>query len=197
MEEKDFQRIEQLIGKVVKAEVGKAVKAEIESVTEDMRSVRSDVSSLKEGMAVVRSDVISGKEDIKTLQEQLGGVKEEIKTVQAQLGSFKEEIKEDFRLQVGILSEDFQHKLQLVAEGHQMLSEKMDRIRDEVTGKIDVVAADVAAHRADTEGHKRGYMVRPVREKTERSLRMIACYGKENGRHRIRSHISRRLSLTG
>ena len=40
------------------------------------------------------------------------------------LGTFKEEIKNDFRLQAGILSEDFQHKLQLVAEGHQMLSEK-------------------------------------------------------------------------
>ena len=95
MEEKDFHRIEQMVGKVVKAEVGKAVKAEVGTF----------------------------KEEIKTVQVQLGGVKEEIKTVQAQLGSFKEEIKEDFRLQVGILSEDFQHKLQLVAEGHQMLSE--------------------------------------------------------------------------
>lgn len=110
MEEKDFQRIEQLVGK--------------------------------------------------TVQAQLGGVKEEIKTVQAQLGSFKEEIKNDFRLQVGILSEDFHHKLQLVAEGHQMLAEKVDRMRDEVVEKIDAVAADLAAHRADTEGHKRGYMVK-------------------------------------
>ncbi len=75
------------------------------------------------------------------------------------LGTFKEEIKNDFRLQAGILSEDFQHKLQLVAEGHQMLAEKMDRVRDEITGKIDAVAADLAAHRADTEGHKRGYVV--------------------------------------
>ncbi|MEK6700141.1 MAG: hypothetical protein AABZ10_14005 [Nitrospirota bacterium] len=82
------------------------------------------------------------------------------------LGTFKEEIKNDFRLQAGILSEDFQHKLQLVAEGHQMLSEKMDRMKDEMNGsmqgierKIDTVAADLAAHRADTEGHKRGYVV--------------------------------------
>jgi septal ring factor EnvC (AmiA/AmiB activator) len=124
MEEKDFQRIEQLIGKVVKAEV--------ENVTKEMTSVRSDV--------------VSGKEDIKTLQ--------------AQLGSFKEEIKDEFRLQAGILSEDFQHKLQLVAEGHQMLAEKMDRTRDELGNKIDAVSMDIAAHRADTEGHKRGYMVK-------------------------------------
>jgi peptidoglycan hydrolase CwlO-like protein len=149
MEEKDFQRIEQLIGKAVKAEVGKAVKAEIESVTEDMRSVRSDVSGLKEGMAVVRSDV--------------GSVKEEVKAVREEIGSFKDEIKKDFRLQVGILSEDFQHKLQLVAEGHQMLSEKMDRMQGEIgeiKDTVTAVAADLAAHRADTEGHKRGYMVK-------------------------------------
>ncbi len=139
MEEKDFQRIEQLIGKVVKTEVGKAVKTEIESITEDMRSVRSDV----------------------------GSVKEEVKAVREEIGSFKEEIKKDFRLQVGILSEDFQHRLQLVAEGHQMLAEKMDRMKDEMNGsmqgierKIDTVATDLAAHRADTEGHKRGYMAK-------------------------------------
>ena len=152
MEEKDFQRIEQLIGKVVKAEVGKAVKAELGSVKEDFQAVRSDVGSLKEEMQIVRSDV--------------GNLKEEVKTVRKELGSFKEEIKEDFHLQVGILSEDFQHKLQLVAEGHQMLSEKMDRMKDEMNGsmqsierKIDTVATDLAAHRADTEGHKRGYVV--------------------------------------
>ncbi len=46
--------------------------------------------------------------------------------IEEMIGNFKEEIKNDFRLQTGILSEDFQHKLQLVAEGHQMLAEKMD-----------------------------------------------------------------------
>lgn len=145
MEEKDFQRIEQLIGKAVKTEVGKAVNAELGSVKNDLRAMRSDVGSLKEEMQTMRSDV--------------GNVKEEVKAVREELGNFKREIKEDFRLQVGILSEDFQHKLQLVAEGHQMLAEKMDRLRDDVTGKIDAVAMDLAAHRADTEGHKRGYVV--------------------------------------
>jgi predicted RNase H-like nuclease (RuvC/YqgF family) len=147
MEEKDFQRIEQLIGKAVKAEVGKAVNAGLGSVKEDLQAMRSDVGSLKEEMQVVRSDV--------------GNVKEEVTAVREELGSFKDEIKEDFRLQVGILSEDFQHKLQLVAEGHHMLSEKMDRTSDEINNKIDAVAVDLAAHRADTEGHKRGY---PVQE---------------------------------
>ncbi len=73
---------------------------------------------------------------------------------------FRREINEDFKHHVGILTEDFQHKLQIVAEGHQMLSEKLDRVEDKLEKKIDAVAIDLAAHRADTEGHKRGYMVR-------------------------------------
>lgn len=80
--------------------------------------------------------------------------------IEKAIENFKEEIKNDFRLQVGILSEDFQHKLKLVAEGHEMLAEKMDHMQGELAEKIDSVAADLAAHRADTEGHKRGYMVK-------------------------------------
>jgi outer membrane murein-binding lipoprotein Lpp len=115
------------------------------------------------------------------VKAELGSVKEEIKAVRSEAGSFKEEIKNDFRHQVGILAEDFQHKLQLVAEGQQMLAEKIERMNNDIEGvdrkvdagiaglagsirqldkKIDAVAADVAAHRADTEGHKRGYMVK-------------------------------------
>jgi predicted nuclease with TOPRIM domain len=160
MEEKDFQRIEQLIGKAVKAEVGKAVNAGLGSVKEDLQAMRSDVGSLKEDFQAMRSDVGSLKEEMQVVRSDVGNVKEEVKAVREELGSFKDEIKEDFRLHVGILSEDFQHKLQLVAEGHQMLSEKMDRTSDEINNKIDAVAVDLAAHRADTEGHKRGYMVK-------------------------------------
>ena len=52
------------------------------------------------------------------------------------------------------------NKMLKFVEGHQLRAEKMDRIRDKMTGKIDAVATDLAAHRADTEGHKRGYMVK-------------------------------------
>ena len=73
---------------------------------------------------------------------------------------FKDEIKGEFRHQIGILSENFQHKLDIVVEGHQMLAEKMDRVKTEleqkidcVARKVDAVAADLASHRADTESH--------------------------------------------
>jgi uncharacterized protein (DUF3084 family) len=165
MEEKDFQRIEQLIGKTVKAEVGKAVKAEVGSFREEMKAefgsfkaeIKAENGTFREEM---KSELESVKEEIKAVRAEVSSVNEEVKIVKAEVGSFKEEIKDDFRIQLGIQSEDFQHKLQIVAEGHQMLSEKTDRMRSELNDKIDAIAADVAAHRADTEGHKRGYMVK-------------------------------------
>ena len=101
---------------------------------------------------------------------------------------FKDEVKAEFRHKLGVQSENFQHKLDLVVEGHQMLSEKIDRgeadlgkrigcvenklvsviaelsevkAKGEYTAsKIDAVAADVTAHRRDTEAHKAMYQVK-------------------------------------
>lgn len=53
--------------------------------------------------------------------------------------TFKEEIKEEFRHQLGIQTESFQHKLELVVEGHQMLAEKMGRMEKRLDGRIDCV----------------------------------------------------------
>ena len=87
--------------------------------------------------------------------------------VGSQLLKQRETTNEDFKHHVGILTENFHHKLQIVAEGHQMLSEKLDRVKTDlddqigrIENKVDVVAADIAAHRTDTEGHKKGYLVR-------------------------------------
>lgn len=90
--------------------------------------------------------------------------------------------------QIGVVEENLQHKLDLVVEGQQMLTERMDRMGTELRGdvqmlderltrvevrltrvegrltqvetKIDGVAGDLAAHRTDTEVHRRGYRVR-------------------------------------
>ena len=68
---------------------------------------------------------------------------------------------------VGAFADSIQHKLDLVVEGHQMLSEKIDRVKTELEDKIgcvktklDAVAADLSAHRADTEVHKTVYKVK-------------------------------------
>ena len=76
-------------------------------------------------------------------------------------------IEEMFKHHVGIMSEDFQHKLDIVVEGHQMLADKIDRVEtsltarlDRVETKVDAVAADLSAHRADTEAHHGVYRVK-------------------------------------
>ncbi|RQW77518.1 MAG: hypothetical protein EHM51_01625 [Geobacter sp.] len=90
-------------------------------------------------------------------------------------------IEEIFKHHIGVMSEDFQHKLDIVVEGHQMLSDKIDGVEvslgvrldrvesrlnrvesrlDRVGSKVDAVAADLTAHRADTEAHAPVYRVK-------------------------------------
>ena len=68
---------------------------------------------------------------------------------------------------VGTFADSIQHKLDLIVEGQQMLSEKIDRgmagleQRIEcVEYKLDAVAADLSAHRADTEAHRKVYKIK-------------------------------------
>ncbi len=78
---------------------------------------------------------------------------------------------ETFQGYLGVISDDFQHKLDIVVEGHQLLdnkigrqdkrlNDKIDRLDERlvrVEGKVDMVAEDLAEHRRDTEAHKDGY----------------------------------------
>ena len=105
-------------------------------------------------------------------------------------GDDLQKMEEMLKRHLGVLSEDFQHKLGIVAEGQEMLAERMDRfeqrmdslenlvmhvdikvdavearltkridgVENSLGKKIDAVAADLSAHRADTESH-RGYKV--------------------------------------
>ncbi len=77
-----------------------------------------------------------------------------------------------------ILLEDIRGKFDLVLEGHDLLRKeirdtreelcekiefldfKIDAVGDELGRKIDAVAADLAAHRADTEAHPLLFSVR-------------------------------------
>ncbi len=68
---------------------------------------------------------------------------------------------------VGTFAESIQHKLDLVVEGQQMLSETINRVKthlgqriDCVEHKLDAVAADLSAHRADTEAHRKVYKIK-------------------------------------
>ena len=105
----------------------------------------------------------------------------DVKSIERMMIDFKDEIKEEFRHQLGIQSEAFQCKLDLVVEGHQLLSEKLDRVEERLDGRIDCVvrkldavaaqgstvaanldafAADLKAPRQDTEAHPKIYQVK-------------------------------------
>jgi len=77
----------------------------------------------------------------------------------AKLGQLRKDLNEDFRQHIGNLIEDFNHEFQHVAEGHQVLSEKLDRVEENLENRIDFVSTELAAHRVDTDGHKQGYMI--------------------------------------
>jgi len=70
-----------------------------------------------------------------------------------------------------LLMDNFDHKLDLVVEGQQMLAERLDRIELEikeeilkVDRRITTLAADLTAHRADTEAHHGMYRVKECDE---------------------------------
>ncbi|MDP4031303.1 MAG: hypothetical protein Q8P60_00355 [Pseudorhodobacter sp.] len=103
---------------------------------------------------------------------------EDFKRLEQIIVNFKEEVKAEFRHQIGIQSEHVQHKLDIVVEGHEVLRKEIRDTREELcekiklvdfkletmnktlNGKIDAVAVDLAAHRADTEVHKKVYKVK-------------------------------------
>jgi hypothetical protein len=68
---------------------------------------------------------------------------------------------------VGTFADSMQHMFDLLVEGQQMLSGKIDRWRGDLESsnrirqyKLDAVAADLSAHRADTEAHRKVYKIK-------------------------------------
>ena len=73
------------------------------------------------------------------------------------------EVTENFKQHVGSMFVDFHNKLDIVIEGHQMLANKIDRMEvrlERIGDKANIVATDLAAHRADTEAHGPVYRVK-------------------------------------
>lgn len=82
-----------------------------------------------------------------------------------------------FQRHLSAVAESFDHRLNLVVEGQQLLGEKVDRLEQRMNKvesrlegveltvialekKVDTIAADLKAHRADTEAHHGVYRVK-------------------------------------
>jgi len=81
---------------------------------------------------------------------------------------------QQFQQNVGIIAENFDHKLALVSEGHQSLSGQLERVEASLErletnlvrveanlgAKIDKISAEVTAHRSDPDAHRGLYRVK-------------------------------------
>ena len=64
---------------------------------------------------------------------------EDFKRLEQIVFDFKEEVKAEFRHQIVIQSEHFQHKLDIVIEGHEVLRKEIQDTREELSEKIQFV----------------------------------------------------------
>jgi hypothetical protein len=91
----------------------------------------------------------------------------DVSRIEKMISAFKDEIKGEFQHQLTVQREGFQEYLAFVGEGFQMLSEKIDRVEMRLDKRMDclehklvAVAADLSAHRRDTEAHPPVYRVK-------------------------------------
>lgn len=104
----------------------------------------------------------------RVVDEKLGDVSARIDTkvetiaasVDQKLNRFKEVIINEFSHQIKLQTEDFQQGLSVVAEGHQMLSDKLDRVESGLDGKLESISVKLSSHRVDTEAHGGIYLVK-------------------------------------
>lgn len=78
-----------------------------------------------------------------------GDIREHIGRLDARI----EEPSESFERCFGIQGEAFHHDLALMAEGHQMLGEKIDRLAEEMRARADGFERELPAHKADPYAH--------------------------------------------
>jgi hypothetical protein len=65
----------------------------------------------------------------------------------------KEEFKEEIVRHFGVVAEGLEDKIQIMAEGHQMLAEKMEQMEQRLGAKIDRLGQELTEHRHNTEVH--------------------------------------------
>ena len=145
MDEKDFERIAQMVGQVIDTKL-------------DQVNARFDQVDARFDQVDTRFEQIDAKfEQIDARFEQIDVRFEQMDT---RFEQFKDEIIHEFDHGLTLHDNGYQNGLAVIAEGHQMLSEKLERVESSLSLKIDKIAAEVAAHRADTEVHHGIYRVK-------------------------------------
>ena len=166
MEEKDFQRIAQMVTQIIDT------KFEQQSVRLDSKLDQlSDQFDAKLGKFDAKLDLWVDDFDSKLkrldakldttaadFDSKLKRLDAKLDTTAADFGAkldrHKEELLKEFRHQISLQTDDFNKGLAFIAEGHQMLDEKVDRIELRLDAKIDSQTRELDAHRSDPEAHR-------------------------------------------
>ncbi len=120
-------------------------KDHLEVLLEDIREkfdlVLEGHGVLRQGLDNLTREVREGKDEtnfkidtlhqrIEKMDQKIGKMDQKIEKMDKKIGTFRQELKEEIR-----------------------------DLRSDLSGKIDHVASDLAAHRADTESHPKGYRI--------------------------------------
>ena len=150
MEEKDFQRISQMVAQIVDSRL-EQMSTGFDSKLEQMSTgIDSKLEQMSTGFDLKLEQMSAGF-DLKLEQMSAG--------FDSKLERHKEEILKEFDHQTTLQTEQFHKAMAIVAEGHQMLAEKIDRIELRLERKIDSIAEQLDAHRCDTKAHGGAYRV--------------------------------------
>ena len=117
-------------------------KDNLEILLED---IRSKFDLVLEGHDVLHKEIIDTREE---LCEKINLVDFKVETLNKKIDSVEASLKEEIQ--------QVDRKIDRVEEG---LNKKIDSVERSLTQEIKAVAADLAAHRADTESHQKGYKV--------------------------------------
>ena len=95
------------------------IDGRLERLEEDVAELKEDVAELKEDVAELKEDVAELKEDVAELKEDVAELKEDVAV-----------LKEDVTILQLVVENEIRPHIQILAEGHVMLAEKIDNILD-------------------------------------------------------------------
>ena len=115
--------------------VSKEIVVELKGSREDIKGVRDEVKGAREDIKGVRDEVKGAREDIKGVRDEVKGAREDIKGVRYEVKGAREDIK-------GV-HEAVQNVCQAVNNIGEILAEKIDDARDEVTIEVKELRCDL------------------------------------------------------
>ena len=126
-------------------------KDHLEILLED---IRGKFDLVLEGHDTLRKEIRDTREE---LCEKINLVDFKVETLNQKIDG----VRDGLNQKIDGVRDDLNQKIDGVRDD---LNQKIDGVCDELGQKIDAVAADLTAHRADTESHKTGYRISESRD---------------------------------